>query len=60
MFPIMRVLGLIATASEGFIEEEVVIRKILEHLKRWEEPEPRPPPVVPEQVDIQYVPFFCS
>jgi len=56
----MRVLGLIATASEGFIEEEVVIRKILEHLKRWEEPEPRPPPVVPEQVDIQYVPFFCS
>ena len=44
----------------SFIEEEAVIRKILEHLKLWEEPEPRPPPAVPEQVDIQYVPFFDS
>ena len=44
----------------AFIEEEEVIRKILEHLKLWEEPEPRSPPAVPEQVDIQYVPFFDS
>jgi hypothetical protein len=44
----------------AFIEEEAVIRKILEHLKLWWEPEPRPPPAVPEQVDIQYVPFVDS
>jgi hypothetical protein len=42
----------------AFIEEKAVIRKILEHLKLWLEPEPRPPPAVPEQVDLQYVPFF--
>jgi hypothetical protein len=28
----------------AFIEEGEAIRKILEHLKLWEEPEPRPPP----------------
>jgi hypothetical protein len=44
----------------AFIEESQGVRKILEHLKLWEEPEPRPPPVVPEQVDIQYFPFFDS
>ncbi len=44
----------------SFIEEEEVIRKILEHLKLWEEPEPRPPPAVPEQVEVQYIPFFDS
>jgi len=44
----------------SFIEEEDIIRKILEHLKLWKEREPRPPPAVPEQVDIQYVPFFDS
>ncbi len=42
----------------AFIEEKAVIRKILEHLKLWLEPEPRPPPAVPEQGDLQYVPFF--
>jgi hypothetical protein len=44
----------------AFIEEETIIRKIPEHLKFWEDQEPRPPPAVPEQVDIQYVPFFDS
>ena len=44
----------------SIIEEQEVIRRILEHLKLWEDPEPRPPPAVPEQVDIQYVPFFDS
>jgi hypothetical protein len=43
-----------------FIEEEQAIRRILEHLKLWEAPQPRPPPTVPEQVDIQYVPFVDS
>ena len=42
----------------AFIEEEEVIRKILEHLKLWQEPEPRPPPAVPEQVDLEYVAFL--
>jgi len=40
----------------AFIEEKAVIRKILLHLNRWEEPEPLP--AVPEQADVQYVPFF--
>ena len=31
----------------AFIEEEAVIRKIMEHLRLWEDPEPRPPPAVP-------------
>jgi hypothetical protein len=44
----------------SFVEEEVVIRKILEHLRLWEDPEPRPPPAVPELVDLQYVQFFDS
>jgi hypothetical protein len=44
----------------AFIEEEAVIRMILEHLKLWEQQEPRPPTAVPEQVDLQYVPFFDS
>ena len=44
----------------AFIEEEYVIRKILEHLKLWEVPEPRPSPAFHEQVDIQGVPFFDS
>jgi hypothetical protein len=44
----------------AFIEEDVIIRKILEHLRLWEEPEPRPLLDVPEQGDIQYVPFFDS
>ena len=43
------------TANEHRIEEEQAIRRILEHLKLWEAPQPRPPPTVPEQVDIQYV-----
>ena len=42
----------------AFIEEQEVIRKILKHLKLWEESEPRPPPAVPEQVGVQYIPFF--
>jgi hypothetical protein len=48
------------TANEHRIEEEQAIRRILEHLKLWEAPQPRPPPTVPEQVDIQYVPFVDS
>jgi hypothetical protein len=44
----------------AFIEKEGVVRKILEHLKLWEDQEPRSPPTVPEQVDVQYVPFFDS
>lgn len=44
----------------AFIEEQHVIRKILEYLKLWEESEARSPPAVPEQVDIQYVPLFDS
>ena len=44
----------------SIIEEGDVIRKIMEHLKLWEEPDPRPPPAVPEQVDIQYVRLFAS
>jgi len=39
---------------------ELTFHKILEHLKLWDEPEPRPPPLVPDQVDIQYVPLFDS
>lgn len=42
----------------AFIEEEAVIGQILEHLRLREDPEPRPPPAVPGQVDIQCVPFF--
>jgi hypothetical protein len=30
----------------AFIEEEQIIRKILEHLKLWEDQQPRPPPAV--------------
>ncbi len=33
----------------AFIEEEEVIRKILENLSFWEEPEPRPPLAVPSR-----------
>ena len=44
----------------SIIEEQEVIRKVLEHLKLWEEPEPHPLPAIPEQLDIQYVPFFDS
>ncbi len=32
----------------GNIEEEQVVRKILEHFKLWVEPIPRAPPQVPE------------
>jgi hypothetical protein len=34
-----------------------IIRKILKHLKLWEEPIPRAPPE-PEPLDIEYVPFL--
>ena len=44
----------------SFIEEQNAIRKILEHLRLWKEPEPWHPPAVPEQVDIQYVSCFDS
>jgi len=44
----------------SFIEEGEVTGQILEHLRLREDPEPRPPPTVPGQVDIQYVPFFDS
>ncbi len=44
----------------AFIEEVRVIRKILGHLKLWEEPIPRAPPQVPEQIEVQYVPFYDS
>ena len=42
----------------AFIEEKDVIRKILEHLRLWEESEPRAPPPVPAQIDIEYQPFL--
>ena len=42
----------------AFIEEAAVIRKILEHLRLWEEPEPRAPPPLPAQMDIEYLPFL--
>ena len=42
----------------AFIEEEAVIRKILEHLRLWEEPEPRALPSLPVQMDIEYLPFL--
>jgi len=38
----------------AFIEEQEVIRKILEHLKLWEEPEPRPRWLTPAGA------FFCA
>jgi hypothetical protein len=44
----------------SFIEDELIVRKIQKHLKLWEEPIPRAPPV-PEQEqppDIEYVPFL--
>jgi len=44
----------------AFIGGGVVIRKILERLQLWEEPESRPQPAGLEQADIQYVPFFDS
>jgi len=37
----------------AFIEEETVIRKILEHPKLWKEMEPRPPPAISEQVAVE-------
>jgi hypothetical protein len=42
----------------AFIEEEAVLGQILEHPKLREDPQPRPPPSVPEAVDIQYDPFL--
>jgi hypothetical protein len=39
------------------IEEGQIIRKILERPRLPEEPEPRPLPPVPEQLDVQYVPL---
>jgi hypothetical protein len=35
-----------------------VIRKILKHLKLWEEPIPRAPPEPEQPPDIEYVPFL--
>jgi hypothetical protein len=43
----------------SFIEEEDVIGQILEHLKLWEDPEPRPLPAVPEQVFGPHVGWTC-
>ncbi len=42
------------------IEERAVIRRILMHLRLWEEPEPRPPPIIepPAPVDIEYIPCY--
>ncbi len=42
------------------IEDRAVIRRTLIHLRLWEEPEPRPPPIIlpPELLDIEYVPCF--
>jgi hypothetical protein len=37
---------------------EIGIRKILEHLRLWEEPAPRAPPPLPAEVDIEYLPFL--
>jgi hypothetical protein len=37
----------------SFIQEEHVLRKILEHLKLWKESEPRSQPQVSEQVGVQ-------
>ena len=42
----------------AFIEEAAIIRKILEHLRLWEEPAPRAPPLLPAQMDIEYLPFL--
>ena len=44
----------------AFIEEGAVIRRILSHLRLWEEPEPRPPPVaeMPVPMETEYVPCF--
>jgi hypothetical protein len=42
------------------IEDRSVIRRILKHVRLWEGPEPRPPPIIepPMPIDIEYVPCF--
>ena len=42
----------------AFIEEAAVLRKILENLRLWEEPEPRAPPPLPTQMDVEDLPFL--
>ena len=42
----------------AFIEEAAVIRRILEHLRLWEERPPRAPPPLPVQMDIECLPFL--
>ena len=44
----------------AFLEDRAVIRRILTHLRLWDEPEPRPPPIIepPTPIDIEYVPCF--
>jgi hypothetical protein len=40
------------------IDDEFIVRKILKHLKLWEEPIPRAPPEPEQPPDIEYTPFF--
>jgi hypothetical protein len=44
----------------AFIEDRTVIRHIIKHVRLWEEPEPRPPPIIepPMHIGIEYVPCF--
>jgi len=42
----------------AFIEDELIVRKILKHLKLWEKPIPRAPPEPEQLPDIEYVPFL--
>jgi hypothetical protein len=48
----MAALGIVSS-EEKTRGQIFIIRKILEHLKLWEEPDPRPPPAIPEQVGAQ-------
>ncbi len=45
---------------DAFIEERAVIGRILVHLRLWEEPQARPPPIAetPRPIDIEYVTCF--
>ena len=42
------------------INDRAVIRRILIHLRLWEELEPRSPTIIepPMPIDIEYVPYF--
>ncbi len=44
----------------AFIDDRAIIRRILIHLWLWNDPEPRPPPIIvpPEPIEIEYVPCY--